>query len=124
MEPDLDQQRQQAHALLDLLPAEKLSVVRSLLEGVSEKDHAHQLIERLPDSQVATAVRFLEFMLLDPVARAVATAPLDDEPVTQQDRRRFHDGQTWFAERGGAGVPMEDVLAGFGLKPEDFPTDR
>lgn len=32
MKPDFDQQRQQAHALLDLLPAEKLNAVRSLLE--------------------------------------------------------------------------------------------
>jgi hypothetical protein len=46
------------------------------MEIISEKQHAHELIERLPPSEVATAVRFLEFMLLDPVARAVATAPL------------------------------------------------
>ena len=85
-----------------------------------EKQHAHELIERLPDSQIATAVRFLEFMLLDPVARAVALAPPDDEPVTEQDRQRFHEGQAWFAQRGGKGIPMEDVLAEFGVKPEDF----
>ncbi len=93
------------------------------MNGVSEKHHAHELIERLPDSQIATAVRFLEFMLLDPVARTVATAPPDDESVTEQDRRRFHDGQAWFAQRGG-GIPMENVLAEFGLKSEDFPLDK
>jgi hypothetical protein len=32
MEPDLDQDRRRAHALLDALPAEQLSAVRSLLE--------------------------------------------------------------------------------------------
>jgi hypothetical protein len=53
------------------------------------------------------------------VARAVATAPPDDEPATGQDSRRFHDGQAWFAQRGGKGIPMEDVLAEFGLKPDD-----
>ena len=87
----------------------------------SDKQHAHELIDRLPASQIATAVRFLEFILLDPVARAVAAAPPDDEPVTEQDRRRFHEGQSWFRQRGGKGIPMEDVLAGFDLKPEDFP---
>jgi hypothetical protein len=91
------------------------------MNGVSEKQHAHELIERLPDTQIPTAVRFLEFMLLDRVARAAATAPADDEPVTDEDRRRFHDGQAWFRKRGGKGIPMEDVLAEFGAKPEDFP---
>jgi hypothetical protein len=91
------------------------------MNSPTEKDHAHELIERLPDSQIATAVRFLEFMLLDPVARAVATAPPDDEPVTGEDRRRFQAGQAWFAQRGGKGIPMEDILAEFGLTPGDFP---
>ena len=52
------------------------------MDGATEKHHAHELIERLPDSQIVTAVRFLEFMLLDPIARAVAAAPPDDEPET------------------------------------------
>jgi hypothetical protein len=85
------------------------------METVPKKQHAHELIEQLPDSQITTAVRFLEFMLLDPVARAVATAPPDDEPVTEEDRRRFQEGQAWFRQRGGKGVPMEDVLAEFDL---------
>ena len=62
------------------------------MNGATEKHHAHELIERLPDSQIATAIRFLEFMLFDPLARAVAAASPDDEPVTEQDRRRFHAG--------------------------------
>ena len=84
-----------------------------------DKQHAHELIDRLQASQISTAVRFLEFMLLDPAAHAVATDPPDDEPVTDQDRRRFRDGQAWFAQRGGKGIPMEDVLAEFGLKSDD-----
>ena len=36
MEPNLNQERQQAHALLDLLTAEKLNAVRSLLEVMME----------------------------------------------------------------------------------------
>ncbi len=62
----------------------------------------------------------MEFLLLDPVARAAAMAPPDDEPVTEEGRRRFHEGQAWLAS-GGKGIPMEDVLAEFGLKSEDFP---
>jgi hypothetical protein len=62
-------------------------------------------------------------MLLDPIARAVAAAPPDDEPVTEQDRRRLHTGQLWFAQHDGKGIPLEEVLAEFGLKPEDFPPE-
>ena len=36
MEPNVDQERRQAHALLDALPAEKLNAVRSLLEVMVE----------------------------------------------------------------------------------------
>lgn len=71
------------------------------MEIQAEKQHAHNLIDRLPASQVSTVVRFIEFMLLDPVARAVATAPLDDEPVTETDRSRVAAGQEWFGHRGG-----------------------
>jgi len=48
----------------------------------------------------------------------------DDEPVTEEDRRRFNEGQDWFARRGGKGIPMEDVLAEFDPKPEDFPLNK
>jgi hypothetical protein len=91
------------------------------MHAAPERQHAHELIERLPEAQIATAVRFLEFMLLDPVARAAATAPPDEEPATEQDRQRFHDGQAWFRQHGGKGVAMEDVLAEFDLKEGDFP---
>jgi hypothetical protein len=36
MEPNLNRERQQAHALLDLLPAAKLNAVRCLLEAMVE----------------------------------------------------------------------------------------
>ena len=50
----------------------------------------------------------------------MATATPDDEPVTDQDGRRFHDSQA----RRGVSVPMEDVLAEFGFKSEHFPLDK
>jgi hypothetical protein len=32
-----------------------------------------------------------------------------------QDRRRFHDGQAWFRQRGGKRIPMEDFYRELGL---------
>ena len=36
------------------------------------------------------------------------------------DRRRFREGQTWFAQHPGKRIPMEDFLAEFGVRPEDL----
>jgi hypothetical protein len=91
------------------------------METMVEKQHAHELIEQLAPSQISTAVRLLEAILLDPVARALANAPLDDEPVTEEDCLVFEAGQAWLRENGGKGIPMEEILAEFGLTMEDFP---
>ena len=88
-----------------------------------EKQQVHELIDRLAPSQV-TAVHGLLEAMLDPVARAIANAPVDDEPVTEEDKRRVQDGQAWFAKRGGKGIPIEEVLVDFGLKPEDIPINK
>lgn len=84
-----------------------------------DKQHAHQLLDQLDPGQLAAIGHLLEVMV-DPVARAVAAAPADDEPVTEEDRRRFREGKAWFAKRGGKGIPMEEVLAQTGIAPDDL----
>ena len=91
------------------------------MEAVSDKHHAHELIERLPVSQIDTVVRFLEFMLLDPVSRSIATAPVDDEPLTAEEEQALARADAWLEQRGGRGIPHEEVLAEFGLTLKDFP---
>jgi len=86
------------------------------------RQHVHELIDQLPPAQLSAVARLLEAMI-DPVSRATAEAPADDEPVTEEDRRRFREGQARFAQRG-TGIPMDEVLAEFGLKPEDFPLHK
>ena len=53
MESDLVQERQQAHALLDRLPAEKLNAVRVLLEA-----------------------------MVEPLGRSLASVPVEEEEIT------------------------------------------
>ena len=88
----------------------------------AEKEHAHELIERLPVDRIPTVVRFMEFMLLDPVSRSLATAPIDDEPLTEEEARAIEASKEWL--RHNQGISHEEVLAEFGLKPEDFPLKR
>lgn len=84
-----------------------------------DKQHAHQLLGQLDPGQLAAIGHLLEVMV-DPVARAVAAAPPDAEPVTEEDRLRFQKGKAWFAEHGGKGIPMEEVLAHTGVAPDDL----
>jgi hypothetical protein len=85
----------------------------------NEKQQAHELIERLVPSQVSAVVALLQAML-DPVARAIANAPIDDQPVTEEERQAVARSEAWFEDRGGKGIPMEEVLADFGLMMEDL----
>ena len=80
------------------------------LDLQQELKQAHALLDQLPPAKLG-AVRALLEVMLD-----------DDEPVRDEDRRRFHEGQASFAS--GKGVPMDDVLAEFGMKPEDFPLSK
>jgi hypothetical protein len=85
----------------------------------NEKQQAHELIDRLPPTQLSAVVGLLEAML-DPVSRAIANAPLDDEPESEQERQAVAESKTWFERRGGQGISHEEVLADFGLTPNDF----
>ena len=55
MEPDPTRERRQAHALLDLLPPEKLNAVRGLLE-----------------------------VMVEPLSRSLALAEVEDEEITPE----------------------------------------
>lgn len=87
-----------------------------------DKQQAHELIERLAPKQVSAVVGLLEAML-DPVSRAIANAPVDDEPESEQERQAVAESKAWFERQGGQGIPHEEVLADFGFTPKD-PTKR
>ena len=84
MEPDLTQERQQAHALLDMLPEEKLTDVRSLLE-----------------------------VMLEPLSRSLASAPVEEEEITPETAAALDRARASLAR--GEGIPHEDILREFGL---------
>ena len=89
MGTDVTQERQQAHALLDMLPQEKLTAVVHLLQAIS-----------------------------DPVARSLANAPIDDEPISEEEMRAVEESREWLKNHDP--ISHEEVLAEFGLTLEDF----
>ena len=84
MEPNLNEDRQQAHALLDLLPAEKLNAVRSLLE-----------------------------VLVEPLERSLALAPVE-EALTSETAAALERARASLAR--GEGIAHEEILREFGQR--------
>ena len=84
METNLTQERQQAHALLDMLPVEKLTAVRSLLA-----------------------------VMVEPLSRSLASAPVEEEEITSETAAALDRARASLAR--GEGIPHEDILREFGL---------
>ena len=83
-------------------------------EVVADKEHAHELVDRLTPEQLPTVVSLLQFMLADPVSRALAAAPLDDDELTPEAERALDEAQESLA-RGEEGASHEDFSRELGL---------
>jgi hypothetical protein len=83
------------------------------------KQQAHELIERMAPGQIFAVVTVMETML-DPVSRAIANAPIDDEPETDAERQAVAASKAWMAEHPGQGIPFEALLADFGISAEEL----
>jgi hypothetical protein len=63
------------------------------------KDRLYRLVDQIPDGEVHTAERFLEYLAVDAVRRSLINAPEDDEPVTPDEEEAVREA-------------LEDVAAG------------
>jgi hypothetical protein len=79
----------------------------------SAKDHINQLLSALGDREIETVEKFVEFVYLGGGTDTIETAPLDDEPYTEQQQRR--DADRCAALDRGEGIPHEEILKEFGL---------
>jgi hypothetical protein len=84
MESNLNRECQQAHALLDMLPPEKLNAVRSLLE-----------------------------VMVEPLTRSLAVAPVEEEEITPETAAALDRARASLVR--GEGIPHEELLREFGL---------
>ena len=87
------------------------------LEIAQQREHALRLLDSVPEEKLTAAVGLLE-SLLDPVSRAIANAPYDDEPTTEEDIREIAAARAASAQ--GKLISHEEVLAEFGLTSADF----
>lgn len=82
-----------------------------------QKQYAHEMMDRLDAGQFDAVVRLLQVMT-DPVVRAIADAPIEDEPISEEEARAVEASKAWLKTHEG--IPNEEVLAEFGLTAEDF----
>ena len=76
--------------------------------------HAHQLIDRMPETQLSGLVQFLE-TIVDPVAVALRNASMDDEPETDEEKAAVEEAQIWLKQNGGKGIPHAEAMRRLGL---------
>jgi hypothetical protein len=87
------------------------------------KEHAHELIDRMPLAQVSAIVQMME-ALLDPVSRAIANAPVEDEPESEAERQAVAASKAWLEKHPGQGMSLEDLSADLGICVDDLNRSR
>jgi hypothetical protein len=81
---------------------------------MATKQQLHDLIERLPEQEIATVYRLLAGLLADPLWIASVTAPVDEEPYTPE--QQADDAEAQAAIDRGEGISHAQMLREFGLK--------
>ena len=69
---------------------------------MNNREQAHELIDRLPESQVSALVALLE-SIVDPVTAALRSAPLDDEEENEEECAAVAEARRSLERSGGKG---------------------
>jgi hypothetical protein len=81
------------------------------------KEHAHELIDRMAPGQIAIVVRLME-IILDPAARSIEIAPIEDEQISEEESLAVAASKIWL--KNNLPIAHEDILSEFGISSEDF----
>ena len=85
------------------------------------RQQAHHLIDRMPETQLSALVGLLE-TIVDPVAGALADAPLEDEEIGEEEERAVARSREWF--KHNQGIPFEQVVAECGFTMDQIRNHR
>ena len=85
--------------------------------ATNPKQQAHELIDRLSTGQASAAVIFINAML-DPVERALANAPFEDEEISDEEIKALDASREWL--KHNEAIPYEQVLAELGITQEEI----
>lgn len=83
---------------------------------MTNRTRLHRLVDELPESDVAVAERYLDYLRLtgqDPVLNAILNAPEDDEPESDEERAAVDKARE--DVRMGRVVGLEQVKRELGI---------
>lgn len=88
------------------------TAMASVKSAKSVKKELRQLIDKLPESELNAAKRFLQYLVSlkhqeDPVLKALRNAPYDDEPLTKEEIKALREADK--AEARGEIVSHEEA---------------
>lgn len=75
------------------------------------KQHAHALLDMLPDEKLTAVVGLLEVMV-EPLSLSLASAPVEEEEITPDTAAALDRARASLAR--GEGIPHEDIRREFG----------
>jgi hypothetical protein len=75
------------------------------------KEHAHALIDMLPEEKLTAVVGLLEVMV-EPLGRSLDSAPVEEEELTPETAAALDRARASLAR--GEGIPHEDIRREFG----------
>ena len=75
------------------------------------KEHAHALLDMLPEEKLTAVVGLLE-VLVEPLSRSLASAPMEEEGITPETAAALERARASLAR--GEGIPHEDMQREFG----------
>jgi len=74
------------------------------------KEHAHALLDMLPEEKLTAVVGLLEVMV-QPLSRSLASAPMEEEEITPDTAAALERARASLAR--GKGIPHEDLQREF-----------
>ncbi len=80
------------------------------------RERLHRLVDALPDEEVRTAERYLQYLAdigSDPLLRTIAEAPYDEEPESEEERTAVQEAREAYAR--GDVVTTEELRRELGI---------
>jgi hypothetical protein len=97
--------RPQGHGTTNATPVQPRA--STLRIDMTAKEQLRDAIDALSEDEASDALKYIKVRRVDPTLAAFLAAPLDDEPVTEEEERAVAESREEY-QRGEA-VPLDEI---------------